>query len=308
MDQLNDTWLHSDKNKNLGKLVQWFEQPLEDSKFIMVSRCAVTPPGQASLGMAWDGVWPAGTIPGICSWAPNMKGDTRHTREAHTDQSLCVAHRPMAAGSCCSREVWNDLPEDGNHLLERKGQKRQRGPQSPCSAVLTLLCTLPVLCCASPDCCCCFHCLRSGPQLLSLLVSNPNHLSYFHPAACNKQLSLPPSLNSSFLLCSFTPVAVPPPHLSQSPTPSQTDTSSTLALCLYSPPNSCQGAAQFCTTQHNHTERNVLFPSGVTCGHWAWNLLLYLITLQNPLQGIIHVWFLHIKYTLTSSHLPPSKA
>lgn len=124
-----------------------------------------------------------------------------------------------------------------------------------------------VLCCASPDCCCCFHRLRSRPQLLSLLVSNPNHLSYFHPEACNQQLSLPPSLNSSFLLCLFIPVAVPPPHLSQSPTPSQTDTSSTLALCLYSPPNSCQGAAQFCTTQHNHTERNVLFPSGVTCGH-----------------------------------------
>lgn len=44
MDHLNDTWLHSNKNKNLRK-IQCSEQT--GTQFIMVSRCAIntTVPG-----------------------------------------------------------------------------------------------------------------------------------------------------------------------------------------------------------------------------------------------------------------------
>lgn len=173
MDQLNDTWLHSDKTENLGKLVQRFEQPLEDSKFIMVSRCAVTPPGQASLGMPWDGVWPAGTIPGICSWAPNTKGDTRNAREAKvTDQ---WQPRAAAPGKC---EMISSKLEAV--CFRGKARKGREAPSPP--AQQSWHCCAPSPCCASPGCCCCFHRLRSGPQLLSVLVSNPALL--IHPCGC----------------------------------------------------------------------------------------------------------------------------
>lgn len=41
----------------------------------------------------------------------------------------------------------------------------------------------------------CFHHFQFRTRQFSLLVSNPKHLSYFHPATCNKQFCLPPSLN-----------------------------------------------------------------------------------------------------------------
>lgn len=261
MDQLNDTWLHSDENKNLGKLLQWFEQPLEDNKFIMVSRCAVTPAGQASPGRPWDGVWPAGTTPGICSWA-NPAG-----KATLTDQSLCLPHRPMHL-ELLLREVSKDLPEAGSWLLQGKARKGREAPvpvlSNPDPAVQA-----PTAAASSTS--------NAG---LSSCLSSPNHLSCFHPAAGNKQLPLPlPEFISALLThpcgCASpsaltVPSALPDWHQQH------------FSVCLHSPLNFCPGAAQFCPAQHSHTERNVLFPSEKTWGHWAWNLLLYLITLQNP--------------------------
>lgn len=287
MDQLNDTWLHSDENKNSGKLIQRFEQPLEDNKFIMISRCAVTPAGQASLGMHWDGVWPAGTIPGICSWAPN-------TERWHWSKP--VSGPQSNAWSCCPREVCNDLPRLEAFCFRGKAEKAER-PQCLCSAILTLLCK-PRLLLQLPS-----PLIRDSAPGSPGIQPKPPFL--FHPAASSKQLSLPPSLNSSFLFIHSSlwlclPLITPSPLCPHRLTPAA------LWPFVFTL-NFCQGPAQFCTSQHTHTERNVLLPSGKACGHWAWNLLLYLITLQNPLQGIINVWFLPIKYTLTSSHLPPPK-
>lgn len=52
MDHLNDTWLHSDKNKNLRK-VHYSEQTVEDNDLLWCPDMQLTQPCQVCLRMPY---------------------------------------------------------------------------------------------------------------------------------------------------------------------------------------------------------------------------------------------------------------
>lgn len=127
-----------------------------------------------------------------------------------TDQSLCLclSHRPVQPGAAAQGSV-----QGSPCLLQGEARKGREAPvpvlSNPNPAVQA-----PAAAASS----------TSNPGLSSC-PSSPNHLSVSTlQLVTNSSLCL--SLNS-FLLCSLIPVAVPPPQLSQSPLPSQTDPSST---------------------------------------------------------------------------------
>lgn len=230
--------------------------------------------------------------------APNRKGDCW--------SKSVSGHSPVAAWSCCSREVWNEWAPQGWKLFA--SGEGQRGPSA--WAQQSQPCCASSQCQAgSPDCCCSFHHLR--PRLSSCLSWYPTQST--SPISTlqlvtNSSLGLPPeilnfcSAHSSLwpclpLICHshLCPPRLTPAALWQFVF--------TLWISVKELPSSALPSTAIlrgmpCSFQEKHVDTE----PGTSYISYS------LITLQNLLQGIINVWFLHIKYTLTSSHLPPSKA
>lgn len=215
----------------------------------------------------------------------------------------------MAEFRLLLQEIFNDFfQEAGCCLLQKKGQERRRNPLVSGPSKCDIPAHAPRHCTARGPTAGASTTTASGPFILSWYPTQNPFLISTLELVRTSSLCLPPSLNTPIYaphvnLCgcaSHSPVtAVLRPHKLMP---------SAFSLFAFIPLSICswhEGARFFSGAPALHRKEQPVPCQDTPVSPES--LILCPITQQHPLVATINAQFLQIKYTVTSSHLPPFK-